>query len=198
MPRTKVHEKICVQCQSVYNTKNPNGRYCSPRCRGLGSVPYHKPASEEQRKAQSEKLKARYKDKNERARLSAYVKQAWKDKPERFARGERLSKAVGKGTKGKYNKKIPDSIFKLSTRTVRKILTRLGDKIKCCICGWSEGTCDIHHINGRKIKNPHCHTNLTILCPNCHRLAHEKKIEKSTLINIQDLLGDTWKEFYYG
>lgn len=43
--------------------------------------------------------------------------------------------------------------------------------IKCSICGW-DGPCDRHRIvfgmNGGRYKTG----NITILCPNCHRLLH--------------------------
>ena len=67
-----------------------------------------------------------------------------------------------KGSKNKYNKD-PKNIYELSTRTITKILKRMTDdkNIGCCICGWNESTCDIHHIRGRKINNPNHHSNLT-------------------------------------
>jgi len=55
----------------------------------------------------------------------------------------------------------------------------------CTQCTWAEGKCDIHHINGRKIPDPHNPTNLTVVCPNCHRLVHEDKIPPQDLIPIK-------------
>lgn len=46
----------------------------------------------------------------------------------------------------------------------------------CLYCGWDKSTCDIHHIAGRKIPNPDDPSNLTLACPNCHRLIHDCKI----------------------
>jgi len=100
-----------------------------------------------------------------------------------------------KFTKGKYNKS-PKSILDFSPRTVSKILKRL--KVKCCICGWNEGACDIHHIRGRKIPDADSNSNLTVLCPNHHRLAHENKVDEKDLKNILDCVGDKWLECYYG
>lgn len=105
------------------------------------------------------------------------------------------SKIVGISTKGKYKKNIK-SILELSSKTVQKIIKRLN--LGCSKCGWNEGTCDIHHINGRKIDNPDNHENLSLVCPNCHRLVHENKIKKESLITLKTFLPDNWKDCYYG
>lgn len=90
----------------------------------------------------------------------------------------------------------PTSIFEVSRRTMCKIITRLG--IGCSNCGWDESTGDIHHIQGRKIENADAHTNLSYLCPNCHRLVHTHKIAKENLITLEQQIGDRWKEYYFG
>ena len=97
--------------------------------------------------------------------------------------------------KGKFEPRT--TIWDCSSRTICKILKRI-EKMKCSRCGWSEGSCDLHHIHGRKIENPHQHSNLTILCPNCHRLAHEGKIAIEQLVNLDVFIGDAWKQAYYG
>ena len=104
--------------------------------------------------------------------------------------------AVGQSTKGKYKGNNINSILELSSRTVVKILQRL--KLGCLICGWNESNCDIHHINGKKVKNCDGHWNLTYICPNCHRLVHTHKIDKSSLISLDKILPNNWKDFYYG
>lgn len=109
--------------------------------------------------------------------------------------GATHSQAVGFGTKGSTGK-IPESLLELSSRTIRKILKRL--EIGCSRCKWNEGTCDIHHIHGRKIENPNKHNNLTYICPNCHRLFHEKKIGFNDVITLEQQIGDNWKKYYYG
>jgi len=53
----------------------------------------------------------------------------------------------------------------------------------CSRCGWKEGTCDIHHINGRKVDNFDELWNLSYLCPNCHRIAHNDGFDP---ISIED------------
>jgi len=92
-------------------------------------------------------------------------------------------------------KEIVNSLWNVSSRTRSKILSRI--KTGCCRCGWNEGSCDLHHINGKKIKNPHNDSNLALLCPNCHRLYHQKKIGPNDVISIDKYLGD-WKKFYFG
>lgn len=63
----------------------------------------------------------------------------------------------------------------LSNR-VRKLI---GDSnFKCFICGWNESTCDIHHINPRCSKGTNDPNNLTVLCPNHHRLADRGLLNK--------------------
>lgn len=100
-----------------------------------------------------------------------------------------------KTSKGKFLKN-PQSIFTLSSRTRIKVLERLN--LSCFRCGWNDDICDLHHIYGRKIENPHNHKNLTYVCPNCHRLAQNKKILPEDLITLEEKIGDEWKKYYYG
>ncbi len=111
----------------------------------------------------------------------------------RTKRQKELSGA--KGSKGKY-KRNPESLMDISSRTVSKIMQRLG--IGCSHCGWNEAPCDIHHIFGRKILDANHHSNLTYLCPNCHRLYHNDKLKPSDVISLEKQIGDRWKEYYYG
>lgn len=92
-----------------------------------------------------------------------------------------------------------ENINETSSRTKAKILSRMHEqKLICCSrCGWDEGKGDLHHINGRKIKNADNHLNLCYLCPNCHRLVHEGKVKKETLVNLNDFIGDAWREYYF-
>lgn len=87
------------------------------------------------------------------------------------------------------------NIYDCSSRTTRKILTRLN--LQCSICGWDKGICDIHHINGKKIENPDNHDNLSYICPNCHRLIHENKIKKKDIPLLCNTLPKNWRDFYY-
>ena len=89
------------------------------------------------------------------------------------------------------------SLLELSSRTVSKILKRM--KLGCSYCGWFvDGVaCDIHHIKEKKSGGSNEHTNLTYICPNCHRLVHSNKIDKEKLVNLYDYIGDSWKNYYY-
>lgn len=113
-----------------------------------------------------------------------------------FSSGDTHSKLVGLVTKGKFKDTEIRSIYELSSRTISKIFKRLN--LGCSNCNWNEGTCDIHHINGRKIVDCNNHNNLSLLCPNCHRLAHEKKINKNDLKSLVEILPNDWRNSYYG
>jgi 5-methylcytosine-specific restriction endonuclease McrA len=89
--------------------------------------------------------------------------------------------------------KVPETLYDVSSRTLQKILKRMN--AKCSNCGWDKTTCDIHHIVPRKKGGTDDHTNLTVLCPNCHRLAHENQLLE--MINIETQYGDQWRKFYY-
>ena len=117
---------------------------------------------------------------------SLRLKEYWDKHPEKKKQNNIHSQ------KGKH--KEPTSLLELSKRTISKICRRL--KIGCSNCEWKEEICDIHHILARKDGGTDEHTNLTYLCPNCHRLAGKGKLTK--FINLQEFLGDKWKEFYYG
>lgn len=65
-----------------------------------------------------------------------------------------------------------------------KALRRVfGDK--CMRCGWDEASCDAHHIIERCDGGAHTLENGIILCPNCHRLSHTKKLQLPDLLAIR-------------
>lgn len=112
--------------------------------------------------------------------------------PGTFA-GKKHSEAAKKKQAKSFSGKIPRSLYDISSRTLQKILKRMN--VVCSNCGWDKTTCDIHHIVPRASGGTNDHINLTILCPNCHRLAHEKKL--TNLVNIDQQYGNMWREFYY-
>lgn len=77
---------------------------------------------------------------------------------------------------------MPETKLKLGMRTIKKVVTQLG--LGCSNCGWDLAPCDIHHIVEQRHGGSDDHDNLTLLCPNCHRLAHVGKITKFK--NIED------------
>jgi len=55
-------------------------------------------------------------------------------------------------------------------------MKKSGEFNKCSRCGW-EGPCDVHRIKPGTMGGKYCKTNVTSLCPNCHRLFHRGLIE---------------------
>ena len=153
--------------------------------------------TEERKTRIAEGLKRFYANNHQRRKeLSESFKKARQTHPENFEQGSRQG-GLSAATNGnsKYVKRL-DSLLAASSRTVRKVLKRLGRG--CSRCGWSEGVCDVHHIRGRRIVNPDNHNNLSLLCPNCHRLVHEGKLKPEDLVSLADYIGDDWKSHYYG
>lgn len=175
----KQHKKECLFCEKEFFTVDKRRKYCSKSCAAKTNKAAREPRTEEQKRKMNEGLK-----------------RFWRDSAKRKLYSEKMAKSVSKYTRGKYREYPPESILELSKRTVGKVFKRL--KIGCSLCGWDECACDIHHIKGKKIEDPDNHRNLTYLCPNCHRKAHNNIIEKEDLINLKDYIGDTWKDFYYG
>ncbi len=61
---------------------------------------------------------------------------------------------------------------------------------------WMENaSCDVHHIIPKKCGGTNEHSNLTVLCPNCHREAHEHN--QRDFVSIETVLGDSWKDHYF-
>ena len=86
----------------------------------------------------------------------------------------------------------PKSIKELSSRTISKILKRM--KMECSSCGWNKCMGDLHHIIHRENGGTDDHSNLTYLCPNCHREIHsDLSVPYKTL---EEHIGDNWKNFY--
>ena len=57
---------------------------------------------------------------------------------------------------------------------------------ECFNCGWNRATCDVHHIIPRCDEGKNDYANLTILCPNCHRLVDKKIIDTATIPTVAD------------
>lgn len=85
-----------------------------------------------------------------------------------------------------------DSILECSKRTVTKIAIRM--KLSCFNCGWDKARCDLHHIVPQSKGGTDSPSNLTYICPNCHRLAHTGKL--MVFRTFEEVIGDEWKNFY--
>ena len=177
MTRRSLIQKICPSCKDAYETTDSRRIFCSRQCAARYNNTGRKP-TEEHKKKVGESL----------SRL--YAKQ-----PSLIQRGHKHALAVAKYTRGRHNKN-PKHIFNMSKRTTSKILRRLA--IGCSFCGWDKALGDIHHIEGRKISDPHNHKRLSYLCPNCHRLVESGKIDTKELMTFEEQVGDKWLEFYYG
>jgi hypothetical protein len=81
--------------------------------------------------------------------------------------------------KYKYRYHINNTINKLTSTSL------------CSNCGWDQSTCDIHHIIERKNGGTDDLNNLVIVCPNCHRLIHQGKLNPVTIKNVKEILGTT-------
>lgn len=44
----------------------------------------------------------------------------------------------------------------------------------CQLCGWDKARCDVHHIIKKSDGGLHTLSNARVLCPNCHRIEHER------------------------
>lgn len=45
---------------------------------------------------------------------------------------------------------------------------------RCESCGWDEARCDVHHRKPKSLGGLHTISNAVVLCPNCHRIEHER------------------------
>lgn len=98
--------------------------------------------------------------------------------------------------------KVPESILDCSKRTVSKIMRRMDMPCSCCGFFVKGVVWDFHHIIPRKIGGKDDMSNITYICPNCHRIAHtDTSLLVSKLISVEQQLkncGKNWLDFYYG
>ena len=88
-----------------------------------------------------------------------------------------------------------NSLYELRNRMFFKDLLKSMGLNQCSLCAWNKASIEIHHINGRKIKDPHNHFNLTIVCPNCHSEIEAKLIPEDKLIRISDSVPQNWGDY---
>lgn len=104
-----------------------------------------------------------------------------------------------KHTKGK---ECPKSIKDISKRTTSKILRRLDLPCSCCGFYVKGLVLDLHHIIPRKNGGVDDMSNLTYICPNCHRMAHtDLSMLPHPLVSIEEqlrVLNKDWRSVYYG
>lgn len=87
------------------------------------------------------------------------------------------------------------TLYEIRNRTYFKdLLIKMGLN-QCSLCGWNKSSIEIHHINGRKIIDPHNHYNLTIVCPNCHSEIEAGLIPEEKLTRMSDSVPENWKDY---
>lgn len=197
---------ICETCGKEHDGSYGSGRFCSEKCARSFSTSKNR---EEINRKRSNTLKGHKVSDETKKKLSQNnpshdikVREKIKQGNKRYWNNlsEKEKKSVienrRSGLINYYKENGPDSIMDVSKRTMHKVLYRMN--IGCLVCGWNEAHCDVHHINGKKIDNPDAMSNLTYVCPNCHRLIHSNKISKEKLVSLEDAIGDSWKDFYFG
>lgn len=194
----------CENCGKEHNGSYGSGRFCCQTCARSFSTSKNRDIINNKRSnallghsvSNETRQKISKNNKSGNIEIKAKISKGTKDYWNSLSEIEKES-IIAKRKHGlnKHYLKKYNSILDVSLRTVYKILDRM--QIGCLICGWNKAHCDIHHINGRKIKDANSMKNLTYICPNCHRLVHSNKIDKSQLISLADAIGESWLDFYF-
>ena len=165
---------ICENCNNEHDGSYGSGRFCSKGCAKRFSS--KKGKDNKNRKISETLFKYYHNGLSKQEYIQSEI-------AEKHASYERENEAA--------------NLMDLSSRTISKIINRMN--IPCSLCGWNvNGVCgDIHHIIERKNGGSNDNSNLTYVCPNCHRLIHSGKIDKCKLITFEDQIGDEWKKYYY-
>lgn len=185
-------KKVCGKCKKEHDGSFGSGRFCSRACANTRSP------------SEATKNKIRV---SVRRHLENNPKPS-KPKPKHICEkcGNEFRAYIRKDRKKYCNQckrqvvrgiENPKSLLVFSKRTVSKILKRAN---KCCtICGWNKARCDIHHIRERSKGGTDEHTNLIIICPNCHRVIGEGKCELTTSQLLELSIANTFKDWrvYY-
>jgi len=72
----------------------------------------------------------------------------------------------------------------------RGVMQRIKSKTKqergnrCQVCSWEQATCDVHRIIPESQGGENIPDNLIVVCPNCHRLAHNNELSEQQLRKI--------------
>lgn len=176
----------CERCGKSHDGTFASGRFCSLECskaRTISSETYRRVGLLKKRRTKYVTFTCRGCESTTRLRASL---------------NRQYCSEECKRRNQQRGKNFPKNIWEISARTRCKIIKRIAKG--CFRCGWNEASCDVHHIHGKKIENFNDHTNLTILCPNCHRMAQTgvipiNEIEK---LSLQIIVGDSWKNYYHG
>ena len=86
-----------------------------------------------------------------------------------------------------------------SLHVKRYLFEKYNNTCTCCgINSWNKKpiVLEVEHLDGDSTNNKE--ENLTVLCPNCHRLVHENKIKTDEIKTLVETLPDNWRDSYYG
>ena len=185
--------KFCENCGKEISIVFGSGRFCSKSCANKRTF------TQEQKDKVSAAVKRAY-DKIERdGKTCEKCGQVFHSRDMSRKLCSNCLPTTIKHTKGKED---PKSILDVSKRTTMKILKRMDLPCSCCGFYVKGVSLDLHHITPRKNGGTNDMSNLTYICPNCHRIAHtDIKLLNKPLISILQQLenfGKDWKDFYYG
>jgi hypothetical protein len=191
--------KICFKCNTEFDDYSKWGpkKYCSRKCANS------RPQTKEIRESKSKKLQKPTTCKYCNTVLKSVSgagshEKSCLENPNRlpgsfFEKNHTLETKLKQGQKNGMGLRTPKSLLDMSKRTSSKIMKRLD--IGCFICEWKLGSCDIHHILPVSKGGSDDNSNLTYICPNCHRLAHEDKL--TDFISVTEKIGEEWRKFYF-
>lgn len=153
----KTKTVICKECGEPFNaelreTRRGNAKFCSRSC-SMKYINAHRKFHE--LKCHFDQCQKQYKSKNSN---SLYCS----DQCSRKARNLRSTGSIRNG-----RNKLKRAVIAITGET----------GFQCFICGWHEDSCDIHHIVPRNKGGTNDLSNLSVLCPNHHRLADRKKLK---------------------
>jgi 5-methylcytosine-specific restriction endonuclease McrA len=183
---------ICEKCKCEHGGTYGSGRFCSEQCARAFSTASNRTV-----------INVKVKKTWQRKMADVEYKYTCEKCGREFSSKKRLRKEEGRHVhceqcrrKAPHVLDNPTSLTTLSLRTITKILKRAG--IKCSICGWNKTSLDIHHILPVKNGGTGTDDNLIALCPNCHRMAHEKKytMQELSVKNIKNMFSN-WKDYYH-
>lgn len=87
---------------------------------------------------------------------------------------QRKRRADGAWNDGKsYVISNGEHCYKTRHAWAKAAIKRYGNR--CEKCGWKEARCDVHHREPKARGGLHTIANAIVLCPNCHRIEHERK-----------------------
>lgn len=73
----------------------------------------------------------------------------------------------------RYRIKGDDEPYSNRAAWAKAVRSERGDV--CERCGWDAASCDVHHLVERSAGGKHTRANAIVLCPNCHRIEHERR-----------------------